>query len=544
MRTHFTTFIIILTLAFAAFPAAAEVSSITLGGSAGWPDLSVSDGLARGKGRLGKEALVLSTESQPSRAAPAANPPADRAGNPTPAGRPSRAAVDSNPAPRDDLYLSFDGKDFRDAAGNYDIRSNALLFVGGNKPRRGSGAALANTDGLGLVLRGKPGSLFSTPGDAGSFSIEFWLYPAVTENGSNLFEWRSSRNGAGSSIYQYIRAAMFRNRLEWTFSNIWQSASGVGQEISLSGRKNLVPGSWSHHELSYDAESGRLEYRLDGSVEDVSFITSDGGESGDVYPAVFGVPADVSVASRFSGLVDEFRVRRVSAPEDSLENRHAALDRYAADGGRFESMPLDSGGLESSLNALTVVESIPEGTGTAYFVRAGDNFYEWTADWPAWQPVEPGKKISGVTGKYFQVAGELYPDGAGSSTPSVTSVTLGYEKDTPPWPPSKVFAKAGDGCVTLEWIPSVDFDAAGYLVYYGERPGEYLGAGSPVDAGSDRSCIISGLRNGKAYYFCVAAYDSSGPRYPGVLSGEVWARPLAARREAGGTEASRPSVGN
>jgi hypothetical protein len=94
-----------------------------------------------------------------------------------------------------------------------------------------------------------------------------------------------------------------------------------------------------------------------------------------------------------------------------------------------------------------------------------------------------------------------------------------------------VIAEGGDGSVALSWPASVDFDAAGYLVYYGERPGEYLAAGSPIDTGPARTITVTGLKNGKIYYFGVAAYDASGPAFPGALSGEVSARPRASRGE-------------
>jgi hypothetical protein len=505
---------------------AADETVITLGGSAGWPALSSSTGLAHGKGRLGQDALVLSSvlpsDRADSRVASALPPAMQTAFAPS-------GQFAANPAGKTDLFLSFDDEPFADAAGNYDVVSSTFIRAGKDKARRGSGAALCDSEGKGLVLRGKNGALFSTPGETTSFSIEFWLYPAVIENGSTLFLWRSARAGRPESLYQFIRASLFRNHLEWTFSNIWTTTAGKPIDVTIAGKKNLVPRVWTHHVLSYDADSGIITYWLDGSTEDIRYVTSTGSESGDVYPALFGPPADVEIAPEFSGLIDEFRIVRAASGFDSLDSRYEALERYPAGGGRFESMPIDSGGLESTLNSISAVVSEPSSTGTAFFVRAGDNFYQWTDEYPAWIPVEPGKKIKGVVGRYFQVAGELYPDGTGSATPTVTSVSLHYEKDTLPWPPSKVFATAGSGEVTLRWVASIDFDAAGYLVYYGDHPGEYFGAGVPIDAGKSLSYTVSGLKNGKVYYFCVAAYDASGPRFPGTLSGEVYARPLAVR---------------
>ncbi len=510
MHRH-VTIIIIAALSLFAAPISlfAEGATVTIGGAVGWPRLSFESGLARGKGRLGYQALVLSTSKA----------------------KVADSGVRAMPqsATRADLELTFDGGSFVDKTGNYQVKANALRSIGQSRARRGTGAAICDTDGNGLALRGTDGSLFAESGESGSFSVEFWLFPAVTENGSNLFEWRSSRTGTSGSVYQFIRASMFGNKLAWTFSKLWFRTDGTPIDVSLEGRKSIIPNSWSHHELSYDADSGMLEYRLNGSVEAITFVTSTGRESGDVYPALFGTPSDIEIASRYSGIIDEFRIFRRPAPEDSLSRLHDVMDAYPSGGGRFETQPIDSGGLESSLSSVAVTESLPAGTGTAYFVRAGDNFFEWSRDEPAWIPVVPGKPIQGVTGRYFQVAGELYPDGRGSASPTVTSISLEYEKDSPPWPPSKVFATAGSLSVTVEWIASVDFDTAGYLVYYGERPGEYLAAGSPIDAGKALSCVVDGLVNGKAYYFCVAAYDASGPRHPGTLSREAFARPLANR---------------
>jgi hypothetical protein len=494
MQRNKTGILTAILLILALFSVPAEDRSVTLGGAAGWPSLSYFSGLAHGKGRLGQDALVLS----------------------------SSIVQDSSP---EDLYLSFDTPDIASETNRYTVVSNPLLFEGAARARRGNGAALCDTDGAGLVLRGKAGSFFATPGNPGSFTIEFWLLPAVTENGSVLLQWRSSRLSVTGALYQYIRSSLFRNHLEWTFSNIWTTTDGKPFDVTITGRKNLLPGVWSHHRLSWDSTTGALEYAVDGSTEAIQFITSTGHERGDVLPAIFGDAADLEIAGRYSGLLDEFRISRFPADIYSLDERHAVLDRYPAAGGRFESQPIDSGALDSTLKSISVVQSLPAHTGTAFFVRSGDSFYQWTASSPEWIPVDPDKPISGVKGRYFQVAGELYPDGKGASGPTVTSVSVQYKEASPPWPPSRVFTAEGSGSITVTWLASIDSDTAGYLVYYGDHPGEYLADGSPVDAGKNLSAVINGLSRGKLYFFSVAAYGASGPQYPGVLSGEVAARP-------------------
>lgn len=511
-KTRFAILISII-LAACSVSVFAESESFVLGGKAGWPALSRETNLSRGAGKLGQQSLLL-TSARVSGASATTSP--------------SEAAL---AASRDvDMYLSFDDG-MRDETGNYSVVSSALIGTDAAKARRGKGAAIANTNGTGLVLRGSAGTLFGTPGDSRSFSVEFWLCPAVVENGSVLLRWRSSRVVKARSYFQSIRASFASNRVEWSFSNLWSDVAGNPFDVSIAGRKNLVPGTWSHHVLSYDSESGALEYCVDGSTENILYLTSTGTERGDVFAAMFGVPGDVDLCPSYSGVIDEVRISRDATRYDTLESRHAALDRYPADGGRFESMPLDSKAPNSTFVRLDALVTEPAETGVAFFVRSGDNFYQWTDTEPAWIPVEPGKPAPGLTGRYFQVAGELYPDGNGSATPSVTQVTVTYEPDSPPWPPVRVIAEGADSSVTLSWPASVDFDAAGYLVYYGERPGEYLAGGSPIDAGPARTIRVSGLKNGKIYYFCVAAYDASGPAFPGTLSREVSARPKAARGE-------------
>lgn len=508
MQTFKRTIISLVSLSLLLVRTSAAEKTVTLGGSAGWTALSVAECIERGRGRLGYEALQLSSS----------RPVAER------------AMQNQNLGQRAELDLSFDESPFTDASGNYSIVSSAFLSAGSKKARRGTGAALCNTDGQGLTLRGGAGTIFATPGNPGSFSIEFWMYPAVTENGSVLFQWRSSRTDGASSRYQYIRASLFKNHLEWTFSNVWASVSGAPAEVVISGRKNLIPGQWSLHQLFWDSATGLLEYRLDGSTEDLRYLTSTGREKGEVYTALFGSAADIEIAPRFSGLVDDFRILRGPAGDQDLAGRHALLEKYPASGGRFVTMPIDAGRFNSSLLSVTAVESVPAGTDIRYFVRGGDNFYEWTDDFPVWVPVDSGELIPDITGRYFQVSAFLYPDGTGSRSPSVASLTVRYEEDSPPDPPVRVYATAGNGSVSLDWPASIDSDAAGYLVYYGEHSGEYLAPGSPLDAGNVRSCTISGLLNGKLYFFSVAAYDASGVRYPGELSAEVSARPKETRR--------------
>lgn len=503
MHSSKITFFLILFSIFSV-TAFAEGKTLILGGAEGWPAFSQERGIARASGRRGNEALILDSSAQSS---------------------------------SDDLYLSFDGPDFSDEMGNYTVVSNSLLsertsnqkgITGRNTAvGRHGNAAVCNTESSGLLLRGKPGTLFGSTGTAGSFSIEFWLYPTVTENGSILFQWQSSRTGSNFSLYQYVRSLIMKNRVQWTFSNIWTTFDGLPLDVVLLGKKNLVPGQWVHHAISYDAVTGLLEYRMNGLTEDLRYLTASTTEHGDVYPAILGSVSEIEIAPRFSGLIDEFILRKTFVESVSIDHRNTLLAKFPPAGGRFVTNPIDSGGPQSVLDSLSVDIREPQETGSSFFVRAGDNFYRWTDTSPPWVPVRPGEKIIGVSGQYFQVAGELYPDGAATTSPVLSSLSLQYYADSAPWSPVRVFADPGDGSVTLSWAASIDYDTAGYLVYYGKRPGEYLEPGSAMDAGNALSVKIGNLENGVLYFFAIASYDNAGKDHQGALSGEVHARPLA-----------------
>ena len=88
----------------------------------------------------------------------------------------------------------------------------------------------------------------------------------------------------------------------------------------------------------------------------------------------------------------------------------------------------------------------------------------------------------------------------------------------------------------LYWERVSEPDIAGYLIYYGDKPGQYFGEDgiqgiSPIDAGNVNSFRIEGLANGKLYYFAISSYDTSGELLENPFSREVNVRPSAIYKE-------------
>jgi hypothetical protein len=109
-------------------------------------------------------------------------------------------------------------------------------------------------------------------------------------------------------------------------------------------------------------------------------------------------------------------------------------------------------------------------------------------------------------------------------------MTVVYEPDLAPGSPADLKVVPGDGRVTLSWKRVPEDDVRGYYVFYGEAPLNYQGTDaregvSPIDVGNVTSFELTGLTNGKLYFFVVAAYDSSSPPHLSDFITEKSARP-------------------
>ena len=400
-----------------------------------------------------------------------------------------------------DLYLNFDSPSIIEETSSYTVASSMMRFAGAEQAKLGAGAAVCSphVKTAGLILKPRAGSFFAGEGSAGSFTIEFWIAPSVTESGSVILQWYSAYFEKERLTDQHIIAQIIQNKLQWDFFNIWQDKYNNGISIQLKGRTNLIPSQWSHHLITYDEEIGLLEYRMNGHTENIVYVTENGRESDAVLLSKLGHTADLSIGVHYSGMLDEMKITKRFIEQPTFVEQTALFDRYHLNGGRFESLIIDSGGSMSQAKKMTVSVDTPAQTDAVFFIRSGENRYAWTASEPAWKTVRSGQAITGIQGRFFQVAGNLYPDAEGQKTPVVHFINLEYEKDSEPLPPARLFAAPKDG--------------------------EYFSKGSPLNVGKVLSYRIPNLDNGKIYFFAVAAYDDEEGTRVGAFSQEVWARP-------------------
>ncbi len=448
------------------------------------------------------------------------------------------SSVPQNSSGGIDLSISFDSlspSGFFDSQGLYRVQpSPSVSAAGAQRARIGTGTALfsgsaANTPLDGSIsitpLRGAmlyPGTRLS------DFSIEFWLYPANMANGEQILSWTAGRKTpAGDTTFQSIRAQVSRNRLEWTFSDFFASPDDSRRiNRTLTSSSSVLPRAWSHHLLRFDADTGLLEYVVDGRLEGAVYTTLSGRESGDVFTPAVGVGGILLLGPRFTGMMDEFRLHRQFLTQPSLT-------KFPSSGGRAESAFLDLGTNNAAVHRIEAdVGMGKDGSDIQFYLRAADNPYRWEDDEESWIPIRAGQEFEGrFKGRWVQIRVQFYPGGDGELSPYLDAIRLVYEPDLPPLPPSRATALARDGAVELSWKPSTDPDLGGYMIYYGTSKGEYFGTDaflgpSPLDIGNRTSLRIDGLDNGVLYYFAIAAYDRADPPHLGDFSREVSARPL------------------
>jgi hypothetical protein len=479
-----------------------------------------------------------------------------------------------------DLDLRFDEDKpvrFADTQRNYRLAvSGAVQSVSERFARYGKGAALFTGEdkynGAPVMIYPGSSALFASGRSVRDFCVEFWLYPNNLDNGEQILIWNASEN-------QRILCESGKNRIRFSFREFFtppeklgayasggalKNSAGNGHDrprlnITLESKTPLVPRKWSHHLIRYNADTGLLEYLINGVMESTAFTTASGKEGGDVYTPLINRDGFFVLGPRFSGMIDEFRIynRIINAPGHTalVSTGRTALElpelaKFPREGGRIETRTIDlgtpgsavvkleaSGGRLIPANRGITVKNVYSGKGNfrfadnstiQFFIRSGEEPYRFGNHWI---PVVPGEPIPSIIGRYIQVAIAFYPGKDCETSPYLEEVKIVYNSNDPPYPPSWVNAQALDGSVELSWRASPDDKVKGYLVYYGTSSGVYYGQGallgsSPLDVGNRVYFRIEGLRNGTLYFFSVVAYDETGQRPDSLYSKEVSARPL------------------
>jgi len=208
------------------------------------------------------------------------------------------------------------------------------------------------------------------------------------------------------------------------------------------------------------------------------------------------------------------------------------LSRYSGASGSAESRPLDLGYTGTRVKRIDALYRTQSDSGIFFYFKVADRLQAEDLE-GNWRQLQPGEALGEARGRFVQLRVELFPDGRRRVSPRLSELRVVYEQALPPAPPSSLAATAGNGRVRLAWSPVREEGVRGYLLYYGYEPGNYHGVDggrgpSPIDVGAVSDFTLSGLENGRLYYFAVVAYDGTEPPHHSGFSREVSARPSGA----------------
>lgn len=434
----------------------------------------------------------------------------------------------NEPDPETELLLSFDAEPLQDRAGRFTVSApGAELSYSTRRSGRASLLVDSPADRVNLIPAGS--RYFESGVEWASFLLEFWLYPVTVSDGERILEWTGTEGPDLDFRQQHVAVGIVDRQIVFTFENFFVPDDRSPLTISLSGTDGLIPRTWSHHRVQFDADTGLLEYLADGLTAAVTYVSRSGREGDSVYfPRTAEFPPEqIAIVPRFTGAIDELRlVRRTES--------QPAFSWYDPGGGAVESAVIDLGSPGARVLSIAAVDRTPGLADIFYYVKVS-NTRSGPGRLPGeWEPVSPETFVPRV-GRFFQIRAELLPDPGRADSPELRRIDVTYRPDPPPHPPAGVVAVPGDGEITLSWSPVLQEDIRGYLVYYGTQPGRYFGIGSefgpsPIDVGPATSILLTGLENGTLYYFAVGAYDAAGHGSSTELSAEAAARPARVYR--------------
>lgn len=414
------------------------------------------------------------------------------------------------PDKHSDMILHLNKPELYDATGNYTFL-NQVSYM---KSVESMGGGAAYFDGSEPLLI-EPGinALFSPSTLWGDFSLEFRLLPATLKEGSTIMLWKGLQKKENLLVAQEIRCTVSNRQLVWDFENFFMSPDNSLRRISLTGDK-LIPGSWSHHMVSFDSETGLLEYKINNIPADNIYTSKNERESLEFNIPLIGNQQSfpIELGENFSGLIDEFRISKdvISDP---------ALYRFSTTG-YLESEILDLHAPDSFLKSIEAESSKPGNTSIRYQYAISNDKYELLGPDIHWEDFEPFKPI-GKQGRYIKIRSQLFSEAATENAPTLSNIKVKYKEANAPYPPLNVSVEKTENDVKVSWDKSIDPEIKGYLIYYGEEPGKYFSIDSPIDARLENSIILKGLSENKHYYIAVTSYKSLQPRLESLFSQEI-----------------------
>ncbi len=428
-----------------------------------------------------------------------------------------------------DILLTLNDEQNMEGSGHYAILNQPEYNLRHFRAGGGSAAFYRDTE---LILKPqKSSALFAPFSNWEDFTLEFWLYPANPEEGEHILHWEGLTRQKNQVHTQSI-LCHFNNRcLVWSFRNFFQFPGHSDTYFEITGTP-ILPRQWAHHMLRYKGQTGMLEYLINGQPSAIIYTTPNGEESSKVFnPAIGEFSGVITLGSGFTGFLDEFHLERRFAESPNIQN-------YSLPGFGVSEI-LDLQFPDSHINSLNSTALIPRDSALyLYYTLENDLLKAETArrkfagrqsilaQPEIWHPVKEGLPDNSLEkGRFLVLAFLLFPDMKKDCSPSLSSIEVDYSPARPPFPPCALKGKMEGDQLHLRWKPSPSPEVDSYLIYFGEKPGEYIYPGSPLKITGKTDASIQGLVPFKQYFFAVKSCISGSPPRYSSFSGEISVRP-------------------
>lgn len=401
---------------------------------------------------------------------------------------------------------------------NYILQNN-MPVINSNISHSGQKSAMFYNNKIDFNVSDK--SMFGK--DGSDFTIEFWIMPTKTSNGSIIFEYNAQTVINGRQVNQSITCSFVRESLYWQFNNIFfddNKIDSVSMELSSAP---LRTGEWRRHTIKYNSDLGILELLDNDTTTDLQYTNPKNKEDALVFLPSFkrGINKFLSIGS-FSGYLDDISI------SDEYSN-NVISSKYNMNGTIVSSpINLNDGDF---LGAEIIAES-PSNSFFKKHIRFA-NFKEELASENSntipWQEFDSNADYSSVSKKFIQFKLELFAGDSNNVSPIIKDIIVSYRTiPAPPRPAKVMVTKKGNG-ILITWHKMVGFDIKGYKIYFGKTSKEYFGQTeryvSPVDVGNTTELFIDNIDISSLYYFAISAYDGSSIRKESSLSEETFYKP-------------------
>jgi len=369
----------------------------------------------------------------------------------------------------------------KDASGNYSVNDSSYIYT--TDARIGHGAALFNRIGNRIAIQ-SPEELWPGTEETGDFTIEFWINPWYFYRNNVIFKKVGMIEGIKNGLEIYIQDG----RVYFSCWNLFQDANDRRHTLSIRSYARIPTKQWSHIRASYRAADGKMVLYINRREEDTAFARSSSG----VWQMRFH-PLDRSpiyIGDNFSGILDEVRISSASSGNPlPFPSRFAPLTIDDASmrpeqqtGSVVSNVISPASGRKTVSGRFVFHKDEPAGTLLNVYIR-----YDLKPFRPDISESElPWKRIEDRAEHippfaYIQWKAEMKSDPDGKETPILRDIRFDYFPVQAPSAPGNlrfVPELTGDGIICLEWSKSPEEavqSTGGYYVYYGVRPGEYLG---------------------------------------------------------------------